>query len=51
MSHKETPLVKEIVKFAIELLVFQNRLLNGVHSTFIPLFKRCFTLHEKFQKK
>ena len=26
------PLVKEIIKFAIESLVFQNRLLNGAHS-------------------
>ena len=33
MSHKETPLIKEIVNFAIESLVFENRLLDGVHST------------------
>ena len=26
------PLVKEIIKFPIESLVFQNRLLNGAHS-------------------
>ena len=26
------PLVKEIIKFTIESLVFQNRLLNGAHS-------------------
>ena len=30
--HKETPLVKEIVKFAIETLKFQNSLFDGVHS-------------------
>ena len=32
MSHKETPLVVEFVNFAIQLLIFQNRLLNDAHS-------------------
>ena len=31
LSHKETPLVIRIVNFAIELLMFQNRLLNSSH--------------------
>ena len=29
LSHKETPLVIEIINFAIKSLVFQNRFLNG----------------------
>ena len=32
MSHEETPFVKGIVNFAIESLVFQNKLLNSAHS-------------------
>ena len=32
LPHKEIPLAKEIVKFAFESLVFQNKLLNGAHS-------------------
>ena len=31
LSHKETPLVIEIVNFAVESFVFQYRLLNGTH--------------------
>ena len=29
---QKTPLVKEIINFAIQSLVFQSRLLNGAHS-------------------
>ena len=46
MSHKETPLVKEIVRFAIEFLVFQNRLLNGAQK--LP-WSGCFNFHLRYK--
>lgn len=32
MSSKETPPVIQIVSFAIESCLFQDKLLNGIHS-------------------
>lgn len=32
LPHKETPLEIEFLNFAIELIMFQNKPLNGVHS-------------------
>ena len=46
MSHKEPPLVKEIITFAIESLVFQKRLLKGAHSIWdIKFFDIKYVIH------